>query len=270
MRLLPLLLAPLFTACVQQGSFSGTLVDGFSSAPRADLVVLATGEGSTDLTCRAKEGRSDASGNFTIDKLCGDATYTLKVKDETLLVEGELTTPGAEVVTGRTLKTWRAPSGDGVQILSQDKLTAVRTFTDVKYETKLDNPEMKVAYPYVKPTGKVPLVGPGEYFVIAGESNLSRLVFRPLVYDPGKRTFVDGSITDHAWVGVRFKSDTEWEPVSVELDKSKVTVVKAGGREVHYIAHDALPPGRYTLFGDKDQRMFIIDFGSSQAPAKAE
>ena len=194
----------------------------------------------------------------------------MKVKDETLLVEGSLTTPGAEAVTGQILKTWRAPSGDGIQILSNDGLTPMRTFTDVKYETKIDDPTMKVAYPYVKPTGKVPTVNPGDYFIISGKGNLERLSWRPLISDPEKRTFVDGSITDHMWVGTRFISDTQWEPVTVQVDVSKVKVVKAEDREVHYIAHDALPEGRYALFGDKDNRMFIVDFGKSFAPAKEE
>jgi hypothetical protein len=270
MRSFLLLLAPILSACVQQGSFSGTIVDGLTGAPRADLVVLATSDNTSDMTCKVKEGKSDASGVFTIAQLCGDGTYTLKIKDETLLVEGSMTTPGAESVTGQTLKTWRAPSGDGIQILSNDGLTPMRTFTDVKYETKIDDPTMKVAYPYVKPTGKVATVNPGEYFVISGKNNLERLSWRPLIADPAKRTFVDGSITDHVWVGTRFVSDTEWQPVTAQLDVSKVKVVKAEDREVHYIGHDALPEGRYALFGDKDARMFIVDFGKSFAPAKDE
>ena len=37
---------------------------------------------------------------------------------------------------------------------------------------------------------------------------------------------------------------------------------------VRYIAHDALPAGRYALLGKDDERVTILDFGSSQAPAK--
>lgn len=270
MRSLILLLIPVLSACVQQGSYSGTITDGLTGNPRADLVVLANSDGGSDLSCKVKEGKTDATGLFTISQLCGGTSYTLKVKDETLLVEGSLSTPGDEAVSGQTLKTWRAPSGDGIQILSNDGLTPMRTFTDVKYETKIDDPTMKVAYPYVKPTGKVPTVNPGEYFVISGKNNLERLTWRPLIADPAKRTFVDGSITDHMWVGTRFASDTEWQPVTVQVDVGKVKVVKAEDREVHYMGHDALPEGRYALYGDKDARMFIVDFGKSFAPAKDE
>ena len=40
------------------------------------------------------------------------------------------------------------------------------------------------------------------------------------------------------------------------------------GRPTRYISGDALPEGRYALMANNDERVFIIDFGSSQAPAK--
>jgi hypothetical protein len=52
------------------------------------------------------------------------------------------------------------------------------------------------------------------------------------------------------------------------LDPSKVTEILIRGEGMKFIAHDALPQGRYALLGEKDSRVTILDFGSSQAPAK--
>jgi len=253
------------------GSYSGTLVDGLSGAPRSGegLRAIAKASDTSDLTCSAKAGDVDANGAFTIADLCGPDTYVLSLTDENLLIEEPPTIAGSDKIAGASLKVWRAPSGDGIYLMSKDDLTMVRTFTDVKYETKVDDPTMKVAYPYMKPTGKVKTVLPGDFFVISGKSNTDRLKRRPIIADPGKRTFADGAITDHVWVGVKFNSDTDWQPVEAQLDASKVKEVKSGDRIVQYMPSDALPEGRYALYGDDDKRMFIVDFGKSFAPDQA-
>lgn len=264
LTLVPLLLA--LAACAPGGSFSGTIVDGFTGQPRGDLRVIAKTEAATDMTCAAKEATTDASGNFSIPKLCADNDYNLTVNDESLMLEGAPVVDGGAKTLGVQIKAWRAPNGDGIYVLSNDELSMVRTFSDIKYEVKIDDPSMKVAYPEMKPTGKVRTVNPGDYFAISGKSNVDRLQWRPLLADTGKRTFVDGSIADHVWVGVKFTSDTEWEKMEVSVDPSKIKVVTAGDRIVHYIPHDALPEGRYALYGESDKRMFIVDMGRSFAP----
>lgn len=272
MRHLPAMLLSLgLTACTVSGTYSGTITDAMTGNPRGDIRVVAKSEGSTDLTCMAKEATADASGTFKLEKLCAGNNYALTLSDDTLLVEDPPTVDGGAQVDGAQIKTWRAPAGSGIYILKGDELSMVRTFTDVKYETKVDDPAMKVAYPYSKPTKLTYVVEPGSYFVISGQSNVDRLKWQPLIADPGKRTFVDGSIENHAWVGVRFNSDTEWEKVEAQLDASKIKTVQSGERIVQYIPADALPEGRYTLFGENDNRMFIVDFGKSQdQPAPAE
>ncbi|NOY25794.1 MAG: hypothetical protein GXP62_07955 [Oligoflexia bacterium] len=257
------------SACVPGGSLTGTLVDGLAGTPRTgdELRIIAKTADLSDPTCGAKESLVDAAGAFSLQALCADNTYALSLSDGSLMLEGAPTADGSAQVVGVNLTTWRAPAGPGIYVLSADALSMVRTFTDVKYETKVDDPEMKVAYPYMKPTGKVKTVNPGDFFIISGQAYLDRLKWRPLIADPGKRTFSDGSITDHIWVGMKFISDTDWEPVTATLDESKVKVVKAGDRVVHFIPSDALPAGRYALYGDKDKRMFIVDMGRSFAPA---
>lgn len=271
---LPVLLAATafaLTACSAGGTYGGTLTDAMTGQPRGEVRVIAKSEDATDLTCMAKEAMADASGAFTLANLCAGATYHLTLSDETLLIADPPTIEGGATVTDAKLETWRAPAGAGIYILDEDELSMVRTFTDVKYETKVDDPNMKVAYPYAKPTKLNYLVEPDSWFVISGQSNVDRLKWRPLIEDPGKRTFVDGSIENHAWVGMKFASDTEWEPVQAQLDESKIKTVTSGDRIVQYIPGDALPEGRYALFGDKDSRMFIVDFGTSQnAPAEGE
>ncbi len=269
MRPVQILLCVLpLAACAPGGSYSGSVVDAMSGSPRGDLRIIAKAEGATDLTCMAKEGQVAADGSFAIPGLCSGNSYDIKLSDEQLLIQDAAQVDGGATVADARLMTWRAPSGPGIYILKDDKLSMVKTFTDVKYETKIDDPEMKVAYPYMKPTKLGYVVEPGSYFVISGKANVDKLEFHPLIEDPGKRTFTDGSIEGHAWVGMRFQSDTEWEPVDAQLDQSKVKMVTSGDRVVHYIPGDALAEGRYAIFGAKDARMFIVDFGRSQnAPA---
>lgn len=270
MRSLISIVALALTACAAGGSYSGTVVDAMSGQPRADVRVIAKAEGTTDMTCMAKESAADANGNFTLANLCDGNTYNLSLSDEQLLIQDAAPLDGGAAVSDVKLQTWRAPSGAGIYILKDDQLSMVRTFTDVKYETKIDDDATKVAYPYMKPTRLSYTVEPGSWFVISGKANVDRLEFHPLIPDTGKRTFKDGSIEDHIWVGTRFKSDTEWETVEAKPDASKVKMVTSGDRIVHYIPSDALPEGRYAIFGEKDQRMFIVDFGKSQnAPEEA-
>lgn len=271
MRLVPILLCALtLSACSPGGSYSGTVIDAMTGNPRGGLRIVAKADGATDLTCMAKEAEVAADGSFSLTGLCSDTRYNLSLSDEQLLIQDAQPIDGGATVADARLLTWRAPSGPGVYILKDDTLTMVKTFTDVKYETKVDDPEMKVAYPYMKPTRLSYVVEPGSYFVISGKANVERLQFHPLIEDPAKRTFADGSIEDHAWVGMRFKSDTEWEPVEAQLDESKIKKVVSGDRIVHYIPGDALPEGRYAIFGPKDSRMFIVDFGRSQNPPEGE
>ena len=265
MRLIAVSLVLALTGCAPAGSCSGTIVDGASGQPLASVGITASAEGESDLTCAAKGATSDASGSFTLEDLCSGTTYKLTLSDDSLLLDGAPKVDGGVQSPGNELRAWRAPTKDGVYLLSKGELDNVRTFSEILYETKIDDPTMKVAYPEMKPTGKVRTVEPGDYFVLSGKSRIERLAWRPLIADPEKRTFVDGAITDHVWVGVRFVSDTEWEKVEATVDSAKVKVIGSGDRLVHYIPHDALPEGRYALFGDEDKRMFVIDMGRSFA-----
>lgn len=273
MRLSPLFsLLPLtfsLAACSVGGTLSGTLTDAVNGKPRTDVRVIAKAEGDADLTCQLQEAQVDANGAFTLPKLCSGVSYRVSLSDEGLLLADAPLVDGSAPTTVLSLQAWRAPKGKGLFILTDDKLDDVRTFTEIKQEVSVNDPNLKITYPYMKPTKLSYVVEPGSFLVVSGKSNVETHQYLPLIADPGKRTFQAGSIENHAWAGARFTSETEWEPVTATLDSSKVKQVETGERIVQYIAHDALPEGRYAIFGEGDTRMFIVDFGKSQDAAEA-
>ena len=97
---------------------------------------------------------------------------------------------------------------------------------------------------------------------------VKRLEFLPLVDDKTRRRLKSGWITEHVFIGHDFSSGPEGTPVEAKLDQTKLTEVLIRNEGVRYIAHDALPAGRYALLSNDDDRVTILDFGSSQAPAK--
>lgn len=268
MRLSPLFsLLPLtfsLVACSVGGTLSGTLTDAVNGKPRTGVRVIAKAEGDADLTCQLQEADVDATGSFTLPKLCSGVQYKVTLSDEGLILADVPLVDGSAPTTTLALQAWRAPKGKGLFILTDDGLSDVRTFTEIKQEVSVNDPNLKVTYPYMKPTKLSYVVEPGSFLVVSGKTNIETHKYLPLIADPGKRTFQAGSIENHAWAGVRFTSETEWEPVTVTMDAAKVKQVEVGERIVQYIAHDAMPEGRYAIFGDDDTRMYIVDFGKSQ------
>jgi hypothetical protein len=111
---------------------------------------------------------------------------------------------------------------------------------------------------------RVTKIEEGQHLLIVGEDYLARLAWSPLIKHDGELRFGtkdEFSDMDPWWyAGIRFESRTEYEIVEAKLDASKVINVAGGGRKVRYIAHGALPEGRYVLAGPKDRRTYIIDF----------
>lgn len=271
MSLAPLALFALLTACAPGGVFQGTLTDGLTGSPLADTRILLKSTDTTDMTCGAREATTDSAGAFKIENTCKGATYTATTPEPTLFLQTEGPLVGGDASGAPVaLKAWRSPEGAGIQVLAGGELKLLRTFADVAQETLLGSTEI-VKYPVSKPTGKVATINTGDHLVLAGKENVDRLKFYPLVDAPGPRKF-EGNVTipDHAFIGVRFTSDTEWERIESTPDAAKVTMVDSADHVIKYIAGDALPAGRYAMLGEKDKRVFIVDFGSSQAPGAAE
>ncbi len=267
MRTILPLLGGLLAACNPGGTFEGKLVDAMSGQPRADVRVLAKAERTSDLTCQVREATTDANGVFRIDNTCPNTTYTLKLGDETLLVQDSPEIAGGQQATGVVeLTVWRAPAGSGVFRLQDDKLTAIRTFADIEQETIQGTDEV-VRFPSKKPL-QAPTIDGDARLIVSGKDLVRKLDIVPLVPDTGVRTFASGvSIEDHVYLGVKFTSDTEFERVEASLDKSRVQDVATGDRLVRYISADALPPGRYALVPEQGRRLYVVDFGSEPAPA---
>jgi hypothetical protein len=262
-------IAALLSACSPGGSYSGTLVDGFTQAPREGVVVLAKSTDTADMACQVREATTDAAGAFNLQNLCGDGTYQLSLGAEHLMLDQAVTLEGATAAgVGVKVLSWRAPSGAGVFRLKDDKVESLRSFSDVAKETVLGS-DVKVRYPTMKPT-KVLTIGADERLVLSGKETLTRMELHPLVADSGTRQFEgEVSIEDHVYIGVAFTSDTEWEAREATVDASKVTLVDNGDRAVKYISGAAVPPGRYALLGQKDSRTYIFDFGEAPAAAAA-
>lgn len=261
-RLLPSLVA--LAGCSPGGTVAGVLTDGLTGQSRSAVRVLAKSADTPDLTCAVREATTGPDGAFQIDGLCAGATYALDLGDKTLMLGNAHTVDGAATAEAPvSLVGWRAPSGSGVYRLSEDRLSPLRSFSDVATETLLGSEET-VRYPKLKPV-RVAAIEPGQHLVLAGAGHADELEVVPLVADAGKRRFAgDISIEDHVYIGLRFASDTEWERVEAALDPARVRSVDRDDHAVRYLAAEAVPAGRYAVLGPGDQQTYVFDFGGAQ------
>ena len=260
-------LALFFSACGGGGDYKGVLANGMNGEPLADIRLLAkSSPPSPDLTCQVRETKTDAKGAFTFAELCHEQSYIVSIPQANLQLSGGGVIEGAEQTEPGAHQAWWSPDGSGVYLLSGDAVKPVPTFADVESDETLDG--KKVRYPSMKPTGKVITIDAGKHLVISGKKMVKRLEFYPLVADPGRRRLKSGWITDHVFIGHQFSTDTKHEAVEASIDTAKVKDVLIRNEGVRYLSHDALPAGRYALLGNDDDRVTILDFGTSQAPAK--
>ena len=263
--------AALLSGCSTSGSFKGQLEPQLGMEMPEDLRIIASAQpAATDLTCQSFEARPDAAGAFVLDGLCAETTYKLKLSDKNMLIEGDHSLMGGSSEAPTTLmKVWPAPVGSGLYMLSSGDVKSLATYTDVKKLQLLDTQET-VLYPRHKPNSSV-RVEEGSHLIIAGDANIERLAFSPLVEETVTRNFNDGySLGAHFYVGLRFSSDTEVERVEAALETSKVVTVAGADLSLRYVAHDALPPGHYALMGEGDQRMYVITFGPEPSETVSE
>jgi len=261
------LMGLVMVGCGGGGDYKGVLTNGMNGEPLADVRILAkSSPPSPDMTCQVRETKTGPTGAFTVAALCHKQTYILSVPQPNLQLSGGSVIEGSEQTEPGSHQAWWSPDGSGVYLLSGDAVKPLPTFSDVESDETLDG--QKIRYPSMKPTGKVITVDAGKHLVISGKKMVKRLQFFPLVSDPERRRLKSGWITDHVFIGHKFTSNTQHEPIETVLDTNKVKDVLIRNEGVRYIAHDALPAGRYALLGNDDERVTILDFGSSQAPAK--
>lgn len=266
------LLAPLLLAgCSTAGNFEGKLVDGMTGAPRADVVVLGRAKDSSDLACQVVEGKTDASGAFSFPKTCKGATYSLEVKDKSLLLVDAPAVEGGLASTGAVeIKAWRGPSNDGLSTLRDDKLGTIASRTPLRREEKVKGTDTVALFPKEK-FKTATAITEGGYLVVAGKDLNAKLQMVPVVPAPVLVTFDSGNtMENHVFLGLKFAADgLSAEPVTATLDESLVKTVKHGDRVLRYIPASALPAGQYALFGEGDKEAFIVQLGAAPAEPTA-
>lgn len=257
----------LFAALVgcSSPSAKGTLVDGMTGKPIAEMRLVANATGTVGLTCTTFEATTDASGAFSFDTLCSGTTYLIAPADENLwLAEiDEIPDGGA---ANLELKAWRAPKGSGMYRLSGDTLAAIKTSADIKSEPIWNNATEMAQYPSTLPKSPVG-IGPDDHLVLVGEGSVAGTRYHPLIESPERKFGSDKTtiITMQPWsyIGVAFTSDTEFERKTAAPDAAKILTKTKGDRTVSWMKGDALPAGRYAVHKEKDGRTTVLDFGKT-------
>ncbi len=254
------------------GDAEGTLTYAMSGDGIAETRIIAKAMSvDASMTCQTFEATTDANGAFKIVGLCGGTAYKLTTSNDQLWLPDAEQVPDGGMM-GVELKAWVASEGSGVYKLAGGTLNGVRSSTDLKQETLLESEE-KVNYPARIPRD-VALVAPGEYLVLSGKETMAAMSIVPLI-PSGERKFA-GRITMAPWsfIGVKFIDDETYEKVEAVIDEGKITTKEAGERAIRYIAHDALPVGRYAVYDASQERgvVTIVDFGKvtpkQEAPAE--
>lgn len=264
----------LFTACGSKGSYEGKLTDGLTGQPVADLRIVAQASGG-DMTCQVREATTDANGVFTIKDTCADMTYTLKSTDPNRMLQGVGTITGGQPSTGPVeIKSWLAPEGEGVFVVSGGKVKPSRTYADVKTATILGS-QQKVRYPSTQPKTLAdwPSFGKGDHVLISGKANIEKLEWVPAIVGAVVKFEPESADTTHfslqegwTYLGVELKSEKEFTEKKAEVDPTKFVGVEEGDRALRYVPADALAEGHYFLVGPEDKRTFIFQV-SHAAPA---
>jgi hypothetical protein len=235
--------------------------------PLGGVIILAKASPpSSDMTCQAREVKTSPAGTYKFKNLCSGQQYLISTTTPNLFLAGSTGAMGGEEQLEPTRnQAWRAPTGTGVYRMADDALAAIPSFSDVATAKTRDGEVVR--YPTLKPTGRVITIEEGQHLLLAGRKNIKRLTFYPLVQDSGRRNFTDGAIIDHVYIGASWESGT-LERKEAVLDAEKTKDVLVGTKGLRYLSYDAFPAGRYALLGESDERVMIIDFGTSQAPSQ--
>lgn len=245
--------ALLFAGC-GAAPVEGTVVDGLTGAPVAELRVLARAapDQGASLTCSAFEAKTDAAGHFTLPGLCSGVAYQLEDGDGTYWFADFAGIPASGGPEKLDLKGWPAPNGVGAYTLDGTTLSPIRSTADLRSE---EVGEAMVYYPKTL-KGRVEVVGAGQYLVLAGD--MKDYSLEPLIESPAK---------DWSYIGVRFTDEAVFEAVPNTADLSKRIDKIQGDRAVTYLPQSAVGDGRYVLYDKEGGRLFMMDFGRSFAPA---
>ncbi|MDP2316059.1 MAG: carboxypeptidase-like regulatory domain-containing protein [Pseudomonadota bacterium] len=237
----------------EPGTASGRVLDARSGAPLAGVELQLT----ASKTCPPIATTTDADGRYRAAALCGQATWTVAPTDPRwYLSEAVAAAPDAD------LRVWRAPETPGVYTVSGVDLTPLVTNT-VLDVVRVFGTEQEVRFPVEIP-GALPRIDADTALVVVGDVLGETPQFESLVPSPERRWFgtkeAPQPVDPWVFLGVRFRSDTEFERVPTKLDPKGIERV-GGARHVQYIGGAALEPGRYALVTADGSRAFLLDFG---------
>lgn len=247
---------------------SGTLTDGLSGEPIADMRVIATAKSEVAMRCSVLETHTDAAGAFTFKGLCSESDYTLQPENSNIwLADGDVL-PGAGG-EGLAFKGFQAPDGRGMYRLLKGELGSIKTSADIQKDPVWNNDSETIAYPSVIPTKPV-VIPPDGYLVLVGKESVEQTVFAPLIAS-GPRVFGSSrtkkiEMKPWSYIGVEFTSDTAFTRKEATVDTSKVVQKTVGDRVASWIPGDALPAGRYVVHKEGATRTTVLVFG--EAPAE--
>lgn len=258
------LFALFLVGCGGPSEYRGVLNNGMGGSPLGAVRIVAKASPiPPDLTCQVREATTAADGTFTLTDLCRKQNYVMSIPAPTLQMEGNTVVAATEGEGAIEHRAWRSPDGHGVYRLQGESIASLPTFADVASDVAKDG--TTVRYPEMKPTGKVITIGKGDFLVLAGKRTIQKMQLHPLVAQPERVRLERDIIRDHVFIGVSFDGAGTPTQQKAVIDDSKVTEVLIRGEGMRFMAHDAVPAGRYALLGDEDARVTILDFGSSQA-----
>ena len=244
---------------------AGTVVDGITSQPLPEFRLVARADADVSPTCAVVEATSDASGTFVFEGLCaGKSSYTVTSSNESWwFPDGAIIPQGA---TGAlSLSAWQAPGGSGLFKLTSQTMERLKTAGDLKKDTVFGTDQV-FYYPSEIP-GSPPLIQAGEQLVIVGADMVNDAKLYAL--NPGPEAVkVHSSDSSYALlrsvstIGLVFTGEVEFEQSGpISPDAAKTTTKQSSERSVRYLQADAVPPGRYAVFKEKDRRVYLVDFG---------
>ena len=252
---------------------NGTVADGMTGAALANFRLLARASGEVSPTCAVVESVSASDGTFQFNGLCvANSAYEITpVDDDWWLPEGATIAQGGGV--GMTLSAWHAPGGSGIYHLAAGAMTYLKTAGDLKKDTVFET-EKTFYYPSEIPS-KIPLVVASEHLVLVGAAAAGTLFYQLHPYtEPIEVNSSRGgaaTLRNVSTIGAKFSGPREYEDSTPKSpDASKAITKKSADRAAIYIAGDALPPGRYAVFKERERRLVIIDFGAQEAITTAD
>ena len=248
----------LLFACAKPGTAHGTIVDGRTHKPVADLELSWTSD--QPAPCDRRSTRTDGAGSWSVADICPGTTWRLMLSDPDWWTDAPPVVAdeaGVEV----NLELWRVPTVDGIYLLQGTQLTALRSHSAIDSALLADRAEL-LRFPLEIP-GTVPRIAGDTVLILAGKE-AQTLRWEPLL-PAGPLRF--GSAESPTEVGPWFYLGSRVtaagvEPVVTMPDPTAIRQVGPSDRSVQMMS-GGLPAGRYGLSAPEGRRLWIFDVGEA-------